>query len=235
MSKRDPQIRKLPVCLILGAGPGIGYSLARKWEENGYQAVIFRRTAVSVEEIKESVGPNTVAMQCDVTNQEQTKLMVEKVEKDFGAIETMLYNAGVGVWKKYNEVSLAEFDRCMDTNTKGLLISTQIICPKMVKRGRGVVGITGATASLRGKPFTAAFAAAKAAQRSLAQSIAKDLGPHNIHVFYAIIDGVARPDAVEGGKTMCPKDIAQNYWDISHQRKSAWSFEVDMRPFCEKW
>ena len=174
-------------------------------------------------------------MQCDVTNQEQTKLMVEKVEKDFGAIETMLYNAGVGVWKKYNEVSLAEFDRCMDTNTKGLLISTQIICPKMVKRGRGVVGITGATASLRGKPFTAAFAAAKAAQRSLAQSIAKDLGPHNIHVFYAIIDGVARPDAVEGGKTMCPKDIAQNYWDISHQRKSAWSFEVDMRPFCEKW
>ena len=235
MSKRDPQISKAPVCLILGAGPGIGYSLAKKWDENGYKTVLFRRSAVSAQEIQDLVGENAVAMQCDVTNQEQTKLMVEKVEKDLGPIETMLYNAGVGVWKKYNEVSLAEFDRCMDTNTKGLLIATQIICPKMVKRGRGVVGITGATASLRGQPFTAAFAAAKAAQRSLAQSIAKEVGPHHVHVFCAVLDGVARPDAMEGGKIMCPKDIAQNYWDIAKQVKSAWSFEVDMRPYCEKW
>ena len=235
MSKRDPTVYKAPVCLILGAGPGIGYSLARKWAENGHQAVLFRRSAVSAEEINSLVGGSAVAMQCDVTNQEQTKLMVEKVEKEFGPIETVIYNAGVGVWKKYNEVSLAEFDRCMETNTKGLLIASQIICPKMVKRCRGVVGITGATASLKGQPFTTAFAAAKAAQRSLAESIAKEVGPHNVHVFYAIIDGVARPDAVEGGKTMIPKDIAQNYWDIAQQKKSAWSFQIDMRPFCEKW
>ena len=235
MSKREEKVFRLPVCLILGAGPVIGYSLGRKWSQNGHQVILVRRTTVSSAEIQEQVGENVIAVQCDITIQEQMKQMVEKVEKEFGPIETLIYNAGIGVWKKYNEVSLAEFDKCIDSNTRGLLISTQLICPKMVKRKRGVVGITGAQASLQGEPFTPAFAAAKAAQRALAQAVAKEIWPHNVHVFYAIIDGVARADAVEGGNSLCPDDIAQNYWNIASQKRSVWSFEVDMRPFSVKW
>ena len=235
MPRRDPTIALAPVCLIVGCGPGIGYSLARAWGAQGHQAVMVRRSATSQQEVQDLVGGGAVAVQCDITNQEQTKLMVERVEKEFGPIETLLYNAGAGVWKKYNEVSLAEFDRCMESNTRGLLIASQAICPRMVRRGRGVVGVTGATACLHGQPFTTAFAAAKAAQRSLCESLAKEVGPHNVHVFYALIDGVARPDAVEGGKTMCPKDIADNYWAIAQQRQSAWSFLVDMRHYCGTW
>merc|ERR1711953_866492 len=174
-------------------------------------------------------------MQCDVSNKDEVVKMVDDVETKFGPVATMLYNAGNGVFKTYDNVTVEEFERCFKINTTGFLIASQIVCPRMVKRGGGVVGVTGATASLRGKPFTACFAPAKAAQRMLAQSLARDLGPKNVHVFYAIIDGGVRAGAEEGGKHMDPEDIAETYWRIAQQKRSAWSFEVDMRPFCETW
>ena len=97
-------------------------------------------------------------------------------------------------------------------------------------REGGVLAITGATASLRGKPFTAGFAPAKAGQRMLVQSLARELGPQNVHVFYTIVDG-----AEEDGKHMDPEDIAETYWRVAQQKRSAWTFEVDLRPFCENW
>ena len=105
----------------------------------------------------------------------------------------------------------------------------------MVAAGGGVVGITGATASLRGKPMTFGFAPAKAAQRMMAQSLARELGPKNVHVFYSIIDGLVRSGAEEGGKYMNPQDIAANYWQVATQNRSAWTHEIDMRPFSETW
>ena len=139
---------------------------------------------MSPEDTERDVGPGIVPMQCDVASKEQMEKLVNEIENKFGPVATMLYNAGSGVFKTYDNLTVAEFEKSLSINTTGLLIAAQIVCPRMVKRGGGVVGVTGATASLRGKPFTAGFAPAKAAQRMLAQSLARDLGPKNVHVFY---------------------------------------------------
>ena len=161
--------------------------------------------------------------------------VVAEVEAQHGPITTLIYNAGSGVWKNYEKLSVAELERSFAINTSGLLIAAKLVAPKMSAAGGGVIGITGATAALRGKPFTAGFAPAKAAQRMLAQSLARELGPQRVHVFYAIIDGGVRAGAEEGGKQMDPDHIAATYWSLAHQPSSAWTHEVDMRPFCENW
>ena len=129
-----------PVCLILGAGSGIGYSLARKWVMEGHQVVITRRSALSKEETEKEFGPGVVAMQCDVSNKDEMVKMVDEVETKLGPVATMLYNAGNGVFKTYDNVTVEEFERCFKINTTGFLIASQIVCPRMVKRGGGVVG-----------------------------------------------------------------------------------------------
>ena len=197
--------------------------------------VITRRAAVAEDVLARDVCPGVVALQADVTNEERMKAVVEEIQTRFGRIEALVYNAGSGVFKKYEDLSVAELEKSFAINTSGLLIAAKLVCPSMVAAGGGVVAVTGATASLRGKPFTAGFAPAKAAQRMLAQSLARDLGPKNVHVFYNIIDGGVRAGAEEGGKHMDPEDIAETYWRVAQQKRSAWSFEVDMRPFCENW
>ena len=224
-----------PVCLVVGGGPGIGYSVARKWAANGYQVVLTKRGALNQQELERDCCKGVVALQADVTDEKRMKEVVEEVESKYGPIQTLVYNAGSGVFKKYDSLTVAELERSFAINTSGLLIAAKLICPKMVAAGGGVLAITGATASLRGKPFTPGFASAKAAQRMLAQSLARDLGPQNVHVFYNIIDGGVRAGAEEGGKHMDPEDIAETYWRIAQQKRSAWSFEVDLRPFCENW
>ena len=99
-------------------------------------------------------GSSTRGYSCDVTNPEEMEQTVSQIETDFGAIDTLIYNAGNGVWKTYDQVTLTEFDTCIATNAKGLLIASQLICPKMVKNGGGTVAVTGATASWRGKKVT---------------------------------------------------------------------------------
>lgn len=224
-----------PVCLVVGGGPGIGYSVARRWSSSGHQVVITRRGAITQDQLDKDCCKGVVALQADVTDEKRMKAVVEEVEERFGPIKTLVYNAGSGVFKKYENLSVAELEKSFAINTSGLLIVAKLVCPKMVAGGGGVLAITGATASLRGKPFTAGFAPAKAAQRMLAQSLARDLGPQNLHVFYAIIDGGVRAGAEEGGKQMDPEDIAETYWRVAEQKRSAWTFEVDLRPFCENW
>jgi len=224
-----------PVCLILGAGPGLGYSLARKWNSMGHKVVIARRSPMDADKVDKEVAAGVVAVACDVANKEALTKVVDEVENKFGPINTLLYNAGNAVIKTYENLTVEEFEKCLSVNTTGLLVAAQIICPRMVKRGAGVVGVTGATASLRGKPMTAAFAPAKAAQRMLTQSLARELSPKGVHVFYTIVDGLIKAGSEEGSKYMDPEHIAQTYWDVANQQKSCWSFEVDMRPFCESW
>ena len=223
------------VCLVVGGGPGIGYSVARRWAGAGHQVVVTRRGEVTQQEMERDCGPGVRAVTADVTDQARMAEVVAEVETQHGPITTLIYNAGSGVWKNYEKLSVAELERSFAINTSGLLIAAKLVAPKMAAAGGGVIGITGATAALRGKPFTAGFAPAKAAQRMLAQSLARELGPQRVHVFYAIIDGGVRAGAEEGGKQMDPEHIAATYWSLAHQPSSAWTHEVDMRPFCENW
>ena len=121
--------------------------------------------------------PGVVAIAADVTDEARMEAVVKEVEARFGVIRTLLYNAGSGVFKKYDALTVAELEKSFAINTSGLLIAAKLTAPKMVAAGGGVIGVTGATAALRGKPFTPGFAPAKAAQRMLAQSLARDLGP----------------------------------------------------------
>ncbi|XP_023345642.1 uncharacterized protein LOC111714714 [Eurytemora carolleeae] len=222
------------VCLVLGAGEKLGFAVARKYAQSGFKVVVSRRSEFSAADLAKIGGANVSSAQCDVTKEDDIKALVSKVEKEQGPIHTVIYNAGTGTWKTWDNVTMEEFDRSFNTNTRGLLMLAKAVCPGMVERGEGVLGITGATASLRGKPFTSAFAAAKGSQRMLAQSLARDLGPKGIHVFLAIIDGQIKEND-ETNKFLNPDEIAESYYNIASQGKSAWTFEADLRPFQEQW
>ena len=228
------------VCVVFGFGPGIGAACARKWIKEGYKVAIVARNVDKLRafESKQNSGTVTKGYPCDVTDRNQMERTVTQIETDLGPIHTMVYNAGNGIWKTYKQLSEVEFDLCMHTNTRGLLTAAQLICTKMEERGEGVVAVTGATASWRGKPFTTAFASAKAAQRSLSQSLARDLGPKNIHVFYVIVDGGVDKNEELGDErpgSLDPNAIAETYWCLANQPKSCWTFELDVRPNVEKW
>ena len=162
---------------MLGVGPGIGGAVAKTWAQNGFAVACVARTADKGEQLAKEIGNGAVGFACDVSDAAQLAQIVGRIETEMGDIDALIYNAGSGVFKNYEEITLDEFRRSWEVNTFGLLAAAQLICPKMAARGRGVVAVTGATASLRGRPATAGFAASKAAQRSLAQSLARDLGP----------------------------------------------------------
>jgi len=234
------------VCVVFGFGPGVGAACARRWIEGGYKVAILARKMDKLQafEEKHSADVEDVAKgyakgyACDVTNRSQMKEAVSKIEVDLGPIETVIYNAGSAVFKTYDQMTEADFDSCVAINARGLLTAAQLICPKMVENGGGNVAITGATASLRGKPFTAAFAAGKAAQRMLAQSLARDLGPKNVHVYYVINDGLIDNNENPGEQKdgmIDPNAMAETYWNLSQQPKNCWTQELDLRPNAENW
>lgn len=222
------------VCAVFGFGPGLGTAVARKWSKEGFSVALLSRTLDKVQ-AAESTIPNSKGYACDVTNPDDIAKTVASIEKDLGPIDCLVYNAGSGLWKTWDKLPMADFEKGFQTNVSGLLKASQEIVPKMIARGTGgSVLITGATASLRGKPFTAGFAPHKGAQRLLAQSLARDLGPKGIHVGYFIIDGGIGGVGSDDSK-LDPNAIADTYWHVANQPKSCWSFETEVRPSVENW
>jgi len=216
------------VCWVIGVGPGIGAACMRRWVKGGFKVAVSARTEAKVAEFAKA-SDSVTGYASDVTDPESLAKTVQAIENDLGPIHTVIYNAGSGCFKKYKDVSMAEMEDCMRVNTFGLLSVAQLVGPKLEAAGDGVLAVTGATASWRGAPFTAAFAPAKAAQKMLAQALAKDVGPKGVHVFYAIIDGSVDPSSSNDSK-IGADPIAQTYWDVAHQPKSCWTFEIEVRP-----
>lgn len=221
------------VCALFGYGPGLGAALARKWSKEGYAVALMSRTLEKVQAAEASI-PNSKGYACDVSSPESIAQAVASIEKDLGPIDCLVYNAGSGVWKNWDQIPIADFEQGFRTNVAGLLKASQEIAPKMIERGSGSILITGATASMRGKPFTSGFAPHKGAQRLLAQSLARDLGPKGVHVGLFIIDGQIGVDDGNPAK-LDPNAIADTYWHVSTQPKSCWSFETEVRPSVENW
>ena len=230
-----------PVCAVVGVGPGNGMSLARRFAAGGQRvALLARREQALAEFAREIEGAEPVV--CDVTKLDAIEAAFVRIRERLGPVSTLLYNAGSGTWGSVDEVSADDLERAFSVNARGLLACTQQVLPDMRAAGSGTIGIVGATASLRGKPSTVTFAAAKAAQRSVAQSLARQLGPERIHVFYTIIDGMIdlastrerMPDKPDED-FLQPDDIAEAMWHVAQQRPSAWTFELDLRPFKEIW
>ncbi|MGI9257314.1 MAG: SDR family NAD(P)-dependent oxidoreductase [Gammaproteobacteria bacterium] len=226
-----------PVCAIVGIGPKNGAAFARRFAAEGYRIALLSRSTDFGEELAKDLG-DARAYACDASDPESVVAAFAAVREDLGPVSVLIYNAGSGSWQSIDDITPEEFERGWRVNALGALVSSQQVIPAMREQGAGTIVFVGATASLRGRPMTTGFAAAKAAQRSLAQSIAKHVGPDGIHVSLIIVDGgIGSQGSAETqqGKNLDPDDIAGLAHYLTTQPRSAWSFEVDARPSQESW
>jgi NAD(P)-dependent dehydrogenase (short-subunit alcohol dehydrogenase family) len=230
-----------PVCVIVGVGPGNGAAFARRFGRDGYQvALLARGTDFTSALTSEIEGARAYA--CDVTDATSVERAFSAIRAEMGEVGTLIFNPGAGVWKSVEEITPEEFEQSWRVNALGgLLVSKQVI-PDMKQNKHGNIIFIGATASRRGGAKTAAFASAKAAERSLAESMARHLGPCGVHVSHIILDGVVDTPATRimmpnklDNFFIQPDDIADVLIHLSQQKSSAWSSEVEIRPFGESW
>lgn len=236
-----------PVCLIVGVGPGTGAECARRFARGGYAIAMFARNRERLDEMESELG-DAKGYVCDVSNLEQLVETVHKVQSEMGAPEVLIHNAVSGVLEGGGASTFMESDpqrleHNFRVNTTSLLYLAREVAPAMIEAGRGAILVTGNTSAMRGKPRFAYFAPTKAAQRILAQSMARDLGPKGVHVAYVLIDAAidtprTRPiiAADKPDEFFCkPTAIAEEIFHVAHQDRSAWSFDVEIRPFGENW
>jgi NAD(P)-dependent dehydrogenase (short-subunit alcohol dehydrogenase family) len=230
-----------PVCVVVGVGPGNGAALAQRFHEGGYAVALLARSTDLSQELAARLG-DARAYACDVADEEAVKHTFAAIARELGPVEVLLYNAGSGVWGTIEDVSAADFEQSWRVNTLGGFLAAKQVIGPMKQAGRGAIVFIGATASRRGNVKTAAFAPAKAAQRSLAESMARHLWPAGIHVAVVILDGVVdlprtrqmmpnKPDEF----FVKPSELAESVWQLCRQPRSAWSFELEARPFGETW
>jgi NAD(P)-dependent dehydrogenase (short-subunit alcohol dehydrogenase family) len=229
------------VCAVTGVGPGTGVALVRRFAAEGYRVAMLARSAERLDELARIIA-GTRAYAADVGDAAAVRDAFARVRSDLGPVDTLLYNAGSGVFAPFLDTPPDAFEAAWRVNALGLLLCAREVAPAMLEAGRGTILITGATASLRGGANFAAFAPAKAAQRVLAQSMARSLGPHGIHVGYVVVDGVIdipNTRALFGDRPddffLRPDAIAETFWQLARQDHSAWTFEIDVRPFAERW
>ena len=229
------------VCVIVGVGPGNGAAFARKFAIEGYRVAMLARNMDYLQKLAAEI-PNSQAYQYDVTDSERATEVFSRIESEMGPIAVLVYNAGAGAFANIDDATVESFQGAWEVNARGLFAVAKQVIPQMRKLKGGNIVIIGATASIKGGANFTPFAAAKAAQRSLAQSMARYLAPEKIHISYIIVDGVinlertrkAMPDKPDD-YFMSPDDIAESVFFLTQQPSSAWTFELDLRPFGEKW
>jgi short-subunit dehydrogenase len=230
-----------PVCLISGVGAGTGTALARRFAEGGYRLALFARSEERLGALEKELV-NAKGYRCDVSDPAEINAAASAVERDLGNPAVVIHNAVGGAFGTFQEIDPQILNRNFQVNTMGLLYLAQRFAPAMVGAGKGAIIATGNTSALRGKAGFAGFAPTKAAQRILAEAMARDLGPKGVHVAYIIVDAVIdlewtrkrwpeRPDDF----FIKPAAIADEIWHVAHQSRSAWSFNVELRPFGESW
>jgi len=230
-----------PVGAVVGVGEGNGAALARSFADAGMAVALLARSTGFTNKLAAEL-PDARAYACDASDPISVADAFASIRQDLGDPATLVYNAGSGIWGDVESISLDAFESSWRTNAYGALAASQQVIPAMKAAGSGNIIFIGATASRRGGPRTAAFAPAKAAQRSLAESMARSLWPHGIHVALIIIDAVvdlprtrhAMPDKPESF-FLKPADMAATAVWLTQQPRSAWSFEVEVRPFGENW
>ena len=234
-------VSSLPVCAVVGVGPGNGEAFARRFAADGYAvALMARRAELTAKLAAELHGSK--AYPCDVADEASVETAFAKMRTDLGDADVLIFNAGSGVWGNVEEVKAEDLERSWRINTLGLFLSARHAIPAMKQKGRGAIIVVGATASRRGAAGTAAFAQAKMAQRALAELMARHLWPAGIHVALIVVDGVVGGPVTRSRFTdkaddffIDPAGVAAIAADLVKQDRTAWSFEVEARPFKEKW
>ena len=229
------------ICVITGVGPGTGFALAKKFSDEGYTVAMLARDEIRLKNYEKQLD-SAIGYLCDVRDEEQVQLAASQIISSLGVPEIVFHNAVRGTFGNFLEIDPADLLENFQVNTMGFLYVARAFAPTMVEGGKGVIMASGNTSAFRGKPAFSAFAPSKAAQRILCESIARDLGPKGIHVAYLTIDAVIDLDWTRKMFSdepddffIKPESIAQTAFYIASQEKSAWSFNVEVRPFGEQW
>ncbi|WP_296271434.1 SDR family oxidoreductase [Pseudomonas sp. UBA6323] len=237
------------VALIIGAGDATGGAIARRFAREGYVACVTRRSLDKLQPLLESIrheGGEAHGFASDARREEQVAELVESIESDIGPIEVMVFNIGANVPCSILEETARKYFKIWEMACFAGFLTSQAVAKRMVTRGRGTILFTGATAGLRGAAGFAAFAGAKHGIRALAQSMARELGPLNIHVAHVVVDGAIDTDFIRDSfpdiyarkgqdGILNPEHIADSYWFLHAQPRDAWTFELDLRPWMERW
>ena len=230
-----------PLCVILGVGPGNGMAIARKFDAEGYALALCARDGARMTVAAADLA-TAKGYACDVTDARSLQAALTAIRADFGPIDTLVYNAGSGTWGDLDSVDADDLRRSFEVNAAGLFSAARAVVADLRAAGRGSIIVIGAGAALRGRPRTIAFAAGKAAQRSVAQSLARQLGPENIHVAYVVLDGVVDLETTRARMPDKPAEfflssagVAEAAFALATQDRQAWTFELDLRPYGESW
>jgi NAD(P)-dependent dehydrogenase (short-subunit alcohol dehydrogenase family) len=238
-----------PVAVVVGVGEGLGYALGQRFAAAGYQVALAARSAERLERLAEAImesGGQAFALPTDACEERAVMQLFETLENEHGPVEVAVFNAG-GIFRSpIAELPSDMFETMWRINCYAGFLVGREAARRMAPRAKGTILFTGATASLRGGAQFAAFAAAKSGLRAVAQSMARELGPQGIHVAHVVIDGMIDTPAARGrfperaatlgeDGMLAPEAIAETFFRIHEQPRSAWTFETDLRPWAEKF
>ena len=238
-----------PVALVIGAGDSTGGAIARRFAREGYVACVTRREVAKLEPLLEQIhaeGGSARGFGSDARKEEAVVALIEEIETTIGPIEVLVFNIGANVPSSILEETARKYFKIWEMACFSGFLNAREVARRMVTRNRGTILFTGATAGMRGSANFAAFAGAKHALRALAQSMARELGPRNIHVAHVVVDGAIDTEFIRStfperyalkdqDGILNPEHIAENYWYLHSQPRDAWTHELDLRPYMEKW
>ncbi|AHG64575.1 SDR family NAD(P)-dependent oxidoreductase [Advenella mimigardefordensis] len=230
-----------PLAIVTGVGPGTGSAIVRRFHEGGFAVAMLARNVERLADLENAL-PDAFAVPCDVSDPAALQTALAQIEACAGVPEVVVHNAVGGAFGTFQDIDPAILERNFQVNVMALLHLARWAAPRMAAAGKGALIATGNTSSQRGRAHFAGFAPTKAAQRILAESIAREMGPQGVHVAYLLIDAVIDvpwtreryPDKPDDF-FIRPRDIAEEIWHVAHQPKSAWSFLTEVRPFAENW
>jgi NAD(P)-dependent dehydrogenase (short-subunit alcohol dehydrogenase family) len=235
--------------LVVGAGDATGGAIARRFAREGFIACVTRRSADKLAPLVERIraeGGQAQGFASDARQEDEVVALVERIEREVAPIEVAVFNIGANVRFMVTETTERVYRKVWEMGALAGFLVGREVAKAMLPRGRGTIVFTGATASVRGSAGFSAFAGAKHALRALAQSMARELGPQGIHVAHVVIDGAIDTEFIAqnfperyalkaSGGILDPEAIAEAYWQLHRQHRSAWTHELDLRPWSEKW
>ena len=226
-----------PLAFVTGVGPGTGAAISRRFAQDGYRVAMLARNADRLAALEKEI-PDSIAVSCDVSD----AAALERAIAQVGDPKVVVHNAVGGAFGTFDKIEAETLRRNFEINTMALFHLARLTTPAMVAAGDGALIVTGNTSAERGRPAFAGFAPTKAAQRILAESLARDLGPKGVHVAYLVIDAAIdvpwqrelQPDKPDDF-FISPTSIAAEVYHLAHQPRDAWSFRAEVRPFHEPW
>ena len=237
------------VVMVVGAGDATEGAIAKRFAQEGFVACVTRSNADKLAPLVDSIraqGGDANGFACDARKEDEVLALIEQIESQIGLIEAFVFNIGANEPCSILEEPARKYFKIWEMACFSGFLNAREVAKRMASRQRGTILFTGATAGLRGASGFAAFAGAKHGIRALAQSMARELGPMNIHVAHVVVDGAIDTDFIrdnfpekyatkDADGILNPEHIADNYWYLHAQPRDAWTFELDLRPWSERW